>query len=435
MKRIILLLQLFLLILCSCSFITSNSKGSSTLSSSINNMNTISSFEIRRKSAENKMNENLIFTNGGFNSFEVVAKNDSGDIINISSSSVSWKSSNKSIFDVDSSGNVTGKSNGEAILSATYNSYEAYLLLNVKTIAKTFNKKENEIEYRKGSTYSFPLELTPQNASLSIEISNPNIIKLSSNNNSFTVIGVGTCNISITAYTSYHGDTKTYEYQITTLDYYAPVFYFNNQKTNKGEISFAVNKYTSFSFSSWGIKAISFDEKDLSSSIEYYSGEYDFTNVGEYSIMLIAKDLTKNACSFFNLIMIITEYEEVAVQSPNKAFEISITSYEFINVSDESYFINGIIFSIDITLISAYEYAIGTIYWDICFYIEEASNGKPLPYNEKPFTYTIKCDKDTPKTQTLTARFDYKLKLNPDTFSMISSSVYLSGNAYYYSYY
>ena len=133
--------------------------------------------------------------------------------------------------------------------------------------------------------------------------------------------------------------------------------------------------------------------------------------------------------------MNITEYEEVAVHSPITTFERSPIRYEFIKANDFSYLLKGIVFYIDIEIIFDYEYAVGTIYWDIYFYIEIYNNSQPLPYNEKSFRYTTSISKDSPRSQTLVVQIDSYSRLNPDTFSFISSTVYLNGYAYYYRYY
>ena len=435
MKRIILILTTFLFILCSCGIFPSSKKESSSSSSYYYSQDNIASFEIIRRDKEEGVSENIVFSNGGLKYFEVLAKDINNNIIEIPSSSIKWESSNKDVFTVGMGGNISTKNNGEATLSASYRGHEAFMDITVKTIAYTFNQKEKEAEYRKGSSYYFPLEISPENASLSVEISDPSIIKLSSINNVFSVIGIGTCDITITAYTSYHGDTKTYSYQITTIDGRAPTFYFKNTQTNKGEITFAKNKYTSFSYSTWGIKALSYEGADITSSIKYHSGIYDFSKEGRYKVTFIVTDHNRNASSYFMLTMNITEYEEIAVHSPIKTFDTSVERYEFIKASDFSYLIKGIIFYIDIELVSDYEYAIGTIYWDIYFYIEIYSNSQSLPYNENPFTYTTTISKDSQRKQTLKVQFDSNSKLNPDTFSFLGSSVYLNGYAYYYRYY
>lgn len=434
MKRIVIVLMTILFLLCSCSFFSS-SKSEENTTNSFSIVDNITSFEIVRKNPEEGLDENIVFSNGGFSCFDVVAKDINNEIINIPSTSIGWKSSNKNIFDVDSTGNVNGKNHGEAILSAKYKTHEASISIKVETIAYTFEKKDCELEYRNGSMYYLPVELNPSNASLKVELSNPSIIKLTGNDNTFSVIGIGTCDVTITAYTSYHGETKTYNYQITTMDGRSPIFYFKNQKANKGEITIPKNKYNELSYSSWGIKALSNEGADISSSINYHSGVYSLSKEGKYNISLIVTDNSRNASSYFKLTLIVTEYEEIAVPSPIKTFDTDIINYEFIKASDTSYLIKGIIFSINISLISDYEYAIGTIYWQICFYLKEHSNGHVFPYNEDPYIYSIQCDKNTPRAQTLTIQIDLSAKANPDTFNFLSTSVLLNGNAYYYRYY
>ena len=433
MKRIFIILSTFLFLLCSCSFFSSSSSEMTTTSFQMED--TISSFEIRRINPEEGLDENIVFSNGGFSSFDVIAKDINNMIIDIPSSSISWRSSNSNIFTVDSSGNVNGKNHGEAVLTAKYKTHEASMPIVIETIAYTFEKKDCELEYRTGSMYYLPVELNPSNASLKVEISDSSIIKLTGNDNTFSVTGVGTCNVTITAYTSYHGDTKTYDYQITTIDGRSPTFYFENKKTNKGEISIPKNKYSELSFSSWRIKAISYEEADITSSIRYHSGLYDLSKVGKYNVTLIVTDNSRNANSYFYLTINVTEYEKIAVPSPIKTFDTDIIEYEFIKASATSYLIKGIIFSINISLISDYEYAIGTIYWQISFYLKEHNNDRVFPYNEEPFIYSSNIDENAPRTQTLKVQIDLSAKANPDTFVFLSSSVFLNGNAFYYRYY
>ncbi|MGN1296000.1 MAG: hypothetical protein ACI4U5_06285 [Bacilli bacterium] len=435
MKKIILILTSFLMILSSCGIFRSSSKESSSSSSVSILRDDIYSFEIVRLYEDQGTRDDIVFTNGGFSKFSVEARDVNNELINISIYSVEWKSSNTDIFTVDSFGGIKGKNNGVATLKAYYCGYEASKEITIETIAYTFTKKENELEYRKGSMYYFPLEIEPSTASLFVEISDPNIITLTDMNNIFSVVGIGTCEVTITAYTSYLGEQQSYTYQIDTIDGRAPTFYFKNQKKNKGDVSFAKNKYKNLAYSDWGIKAISYDGGDITSLIEYYSGDFDLSQEGHYVIMLIVTDYNRNASTFFELTLDVSEYELVSVHSPIKFVNSTNFHYELVKASPYTYLIDKLIFYVDIEIISDYEYVVGTICWYIQFYIEIYSNGQALPYDEEPYEYKFEVDKDSPRKHSLVVEIESNSRLDPDTFSFISHMPALSGYAYYYRYY
>lgn len=428
MKKIIYrLLCAYSILLCSCS-----TKVSSSSSTSYDEP---ISAELVRNHEDRPYSKQYFFTNDYYRGhYDFILHYQSGNQTIINPTSVSWKSSNSDIFTVDSVGTIIPKNDGQATLKARYRDFILEEEINVRTIARQVEKNSNADEYRVGNKYYFPIKTVPTNASLEINISNPDVIKMTDIYNLFEVVSTGTTHVSISLFIDESGNKTTLEYDFNTMSKYSPTFLFNNSIATRGEIEIPRYKYKNLDFTSWGIKAKSYDGNDITSLIEYDSGDYSLNEVGEYDCRLKVIDPNyPKSCAYFYLNMVVTEVEERKDFSPIDGLDFENTKATFHANNPGSNVLDYIDFSVEVTLNERYTKCEGTVTWFLYFYIAGYSGvDNTHDHRENPITIKQEIDFSTPRTLTMFYRYDPIDSINGSTFSDCYSVGAFNGYCYYY---
>ncbi len=419
------------LLLPSCSF-SKNSSSQKEESSTANTSSYVDqgSIEIVRRKNALIQDYEYCFTNGGFSRFDVVKKNENGEVNSIPSFACKWSVEDEEYMSVDSVGSVTPKKNGTSKLFAKFGDYSAEKEIKIATIAKTFQMKEVGRDYRKGNRYSFPLLIEPSTASLFFSFSSDKVIELTDRSNEFFVKSEGSVNVHVEAYTEYTGAKTAFDFTIETISPSSPTFEVNGQTCTSYEATFAKNKYQSIPYDELGIKAYSSQRIDITDKIRIDSGSIDFGQEGDYSLVLAVTDETKNLTSYFSLFVNIIPYETKKVKNPGDGIIESNFQYELVK-EPGSFAIHDILFSIDVALNPKYDDSTAEITFHINFTLRYWGNSNRSPLEVSQIakkSFTIGGEK--------TIHFDYAYHsnsfLDPNTF--VLGSCFTSANGYFYTY-
>lgn len=386
----------------------------------------LSRLEITRIHSYGLVDFDHVFTNGGIAEFTATYYDQNGEKVeeNIDTS-VNWRVLDTSIAGVDSGGHVTGKKNGVTKLTGTYRGVTGEITLDVKTIAKTYELEEPAAEYRTDKTYGFPINFAPADASIDFTLSNSDIIRINEQNpNKFDVIGVGSVDVTATAFTYWAGDTTTYHFTIDTLDKNAPTFYLNGKPSTSTTFSCAKNKYDELPLSNIGITAKDCNDIDITSSIDVSSGAFDLSQEGTYNITLSVRDY--GLTSYFQLKLVVCEYDEKKTLSPIDAVTYDNLSIVYDKPSPTYRTFNSVSITATVTLNSKYFCSDGVIH--VGAHVHAKYWGAST-YFDIDFGETYQMSKDGPTEVTLTATWSKKSSIAYEGSELIPS-IYLSGYCY-----
>ncbi len=408
----------------------SKDKNNSSNNSGQDDSSNIASLEIYRLESYGMVDFEWVFTNGGISEYALRGVDKDGNTFDNIRSGVDWRVEDSSIAGVDSSGTVNGKKDGVTKLIAKYQKKTAEFELKVRTIAKTFELKEQENEYRTGVLYSMPLNLSPENATVDYTFSNEDTIALQTNYpNKFTVKNPGSVHVTAHAYTTWRGEQDTLEFDIATVNRDAPTFYLKGTPSTSSTFTCAKNKYSSIPFSAMNLVAKSSSNAELTI---YSSTEtpYNLSVVGIYNVTLYATDTVKNLTSYYYLTLNVEEYEEQAVLSPIDAIDYDNYSMTLLK-KDYSLAVYGFTVSARVYLNSKYVCSDGVIHFWFDIYGKVWSQSR---YVDETFKKDLQMSKDGPTACTLTETWTSPSDLDPDNLT-ITPNIFLSRNCYKHIYY
>ena len=369
-----------------------------------------------------------IFTNGGISEYTATYYDKNGVKFDESiDTSVDWWVENRNLASVDSGGHVTGKKNGVTKLIGQYRGVRGEITLDILTIAKTFEQTEPLAEYRTSHTYDFPLNISPSTASIDYTFSEDNIIRINSkNHNRFDVVGVGSVTVTATAVTHWSGHTTTYNFVINTMNENAPVFYLNNKPSTSTTFSCAKNRYSEIPYEAMGLTAKDANGNDITSSIAVSNGEYDLTTEGTYNLTLSIKDNLFNLTSYFDLTLVVGEYDEKKTLSPIDAVNCDQLEVTYDKPQPTYRTFNSVTITATVSLNSKYFCSDGVVH--VGAYIHAKYWGGSYFFDDN-FETTYQMSKDGPTTVTLTASWSKSSSVAYEGLELVPS-IYLVGYCY-----
>ena len=406
-------------------------KSNSNSGNSQSDSSSLASLEIYRLESYGMVDFEWVFTNGGISEYALRGVDKDGNAFDKVRGGADWRMEDSSIAGVDSSGTVNGKKDGVTKLIAKYLGVTVSYEIKVRTIAKTFELKDPENEYRTGVLYSMPLNLSPENATVDYTFSRDDIVTLQENYpNKFTVKNPGTVHVTAHAYTTWKGEQGTLEFDIDTMSKDAPTFYLKGSPSTASTFVCAKNKYSSLPFDAMKLTAKTNNNESLRIYVSNDSN-YSLSAVGIYDVTLYATDEKKNLTSYYHLTLNVEEYEEKAELSPIDAVEYS--NYSMTTESDSPYSlaINSITFSARVYLNSKYVCSDGVLHFWFYIHVKVWSQSR---YVDETCKTDIQMTKDGPTTFNLTKTWHSASDLDPKTLE-VSPNIFLSGNCYIHIYY
>ena len=315
MRRISSFLLLsFLLLVPSCSFLTTSQNGSADTSVNKGDQGYL---KITRMTTGYYTTDYVFVSEEGYQFF---AKGKMADGRDASYTySAKWESSDESVFIVDNMGRVKALSNGTATLKATYEQYHDEIEVKVATYATLHAPTEAEKYYRTNRTYEMPYRFEPENALVEYSFSEEDSIDVL-NSHSFIPKKGGEITVKAKVYVNEYGLPREDEFVLNVIENEKPYFIYEEEEKKELEIDVARYKYQSLNWAELGLAAYAGDDdSDITSNITVKSGTYDLSTVGEYPLVLSVTN--KGVEATLDLKLNITEREAVKTKISHRSIE------------------------------------------------------------------------------------------------------------------
>ena len=388
--------------------------------------------QIVRKQYPEVVDYDYIFTNGGYSSYTLVGQDRDGKPFDNIDQAADWIVGDRNMLSVDSVGTLDAKKNGTTTLTAKYGQYSDTIEVKIATIAKQFTLNDGLDEYRVGSTYDFPIDLTA-NATVWYTFSEQNIISISPTNpNKFYVNNMGSVDVTAEAYTDWEGHKSTLDFTISCVDENSPRFYVDGRLKTSSTFSCAARKYSLLPLEDIGLTAKAYDGTDITSSITLSSGEYSMSTVGTYNLVLSATDTRYHYTSYFNLTLNVTAYEEQKELSPVDAISSSVVRITSVRADGYVQYenaVSAIIFSVDVTINDKYDASDARIWFDFTFNYRQWGASHVYTVNKTVEDVFIK---DGARTVTLSYRHETGAVYDLSSVEVTRDNEYING--YFYTY-
>ena len=315
MRRISSFLLLsFLLLVPSCSFLTTSQNGSADTSVNKGDQGYL---KITRMTTGYYTTDYVFVSEEGYQFFATGKMADGRDASY--TSSATWESSDETIFVVDNMGRVKALSNGTATLKATYENYHDEMEIKVATYVTLHAPTEAEKYYRTNRTYEMPYRFEPENALVEYSFSIADSIEVL-NNHSFIPKKGGEITVKAKVYVNQYGLPREDEFVLNVIENEKPYFIYEEEEKEELEIDVARYKYQTLNFAVLGLAAYAGDDdSDITSNIAVKSGTYDLSTVGEYPLVLSVTN--KGVEATLDLTLNVTEREAVKTKISHRSIE------------------------------------------------------------------------------------------------------------------